>query len=626
MQFDFAQLKPEPKAERPTDPITIFQRLRVTDPSINDLWLAQGDALRGWHEQRNEKDVAISLNTGAGKTLVGLLIGQSLVNETRLLVLYACSSIQLVQQTEKKALGYGLPITTYVSGEFSNDLAAKGEAVCITTYQALFNGKSVFFRSELGGIVFDDAHTAEHLLRDHFSLRINKERFSSIYSSLTAEFADYFDNVGLSASYNEICAEKSNRILLVHPAELPRARTAVPELLAKSSIRSDESTTFAWAHLKDRIDLCAVIIGSHEITITPAFVPVRTLPYFLSDIRRIYLSATLSASDAFVRTFGRKPSLQIRPSTTVGECERMILVPSKTQGVDDDIEVARIATRSQKTLILVPSYARAEKWSPLKPPPKDRATNAIEEFKGAKPPKKLLLPARYDGVDLPGEMCRVVIIDDLPSGIGPLERYLWEYLRFSNSLRTAVASRVVQSFGRISRGMSDHGVVLLTGRRLVEWLQVPKNVASLPRFLQKQLQLGFQMSANVTPENVPSMVESCLSRSPEWISAYERFIRDAAPEAETPEPEKLADIALSETKYAQHLWNRDYSGAASQLQKTLDDAEVLSTNTACWHKLWIGYAIECSGDKENAGSLYRQAHALLERSMYLVELRQLSAT
>jgi len=107
MPIDFSKLKAPPKEERPIDPIALFQRLRVSDASINDLWLAQGDALREWHKKRDEKDVAISLNTGAGKTLVGLLIGQSLVNEMRSMVLYACSSIQLVLQTAKKPRATG---------------------------------------------------------------------------------------------------------------------------------------------------------------------------------------------------------------------------------------------------------------------------------------------------------------------------------------------------------------------------------------------------------------------------------------------------------------------------------------------------------------------------------------
>jgi hypothetical protein len=611
MPIDFSKLKAPPKEERPIDPIALFQRLRVTDPSINDLWLAQGDALREWHKKRDEKDVAISLNTGAGKTLVGLLIGQSLVNEMRSMVLYACSSIQLVMQTAKKAEGYGLPSTTYFKGEFNNDLAARGDAVCLTTYQALFNGKSKFFNREIAGIVFDDSHAAEHLLRDHYSLHISKERFGSLYSAIANEFADYFHAVGLASSFDEVMAGTGNRLLLAPPFETRRAHSAILKQLQDSQVPTDfEATAFAWEHLKDRIDLCAFIISSSEITITPPFVPVRTLPYFSSAIRRVYLSATMSAMDVFVRTFGRRPSSEIKPKTTAGECERMILIPQKMVGVADDLTVAKKAIVPYKTLILVPSYTRAEKWADLvKSPAKDSATEAIEDFKQAKGTEKLLLTARYDGVDLPGDMCRVVVIDDLPSGVGQLERYLWEYLKFSSTLRTAIASRVVQSFGRISRGMSDHGVALITGRGLVEWLQVPKNLAALPRFLQKQLQLGFQMSAGAPGTDLPELIKSCLSRDRGWIDAYEQYLRDAGHEDALPEPATVADLALAEAKFAQDMWHRDFDAAASHLQKTLDDAGNFSASTACWHKLWLAYALGCSGDSETATTLYQQAHA-----------------
>jgi hypothetical protein len=609
MPIDFSKLKAAPKQERPIDPIAIFRGLRVADSSINDLWLAQGDALRAWHEKRDEKDVAISLNTGAGKTLVGLLIGQSLVNEMRSTVIYACSSIQLVLQTAKKAEGYGLPSTTYVRGDFNNDLSAKGEAVCLTTYHALFNGKSRFFNKEIAGIVFDDAHTAEHLLRDHFSLRINKERFDQLYSAIAAEFADYFHAVGLSSSFDEIVGGTGNGLLLAPPFEVRKAQAAILKCLHDSPVSEDDSTTFAWEHLKDRIDLCAFILSPAEITITPAFIPVRTLPYFSSAIRRVYLSATLSAQDVFVRTFGRKPSLQITPTTTAGECERMIMVPGKMDGAADDLDAAKNAIEPHKTLILVPSYARAKQWADVvEPPPRETATEEIENFKQAKDAKKLLLTARYDGVDLPGDMCRVVVIDDLPSGIGPLERFLWEYLKFSNTLRTAIASRVVQSFGRISRGMSDHGVALITGRKLVEWLQVPKNVASLPRFLQKQLQLGFQMSGGQSVDQIPESIRSCLERDRNWVEAYERFMREAGHEEDMPEPATVAELALAEAKFGQDLWHREYASAALHLQKTLDDARNFSTSTACWHKLWLGFALECNGDSETAALLYQQAH------------------
>ena len=346
----------------------------------------------------------------------------------RSLVLYACSSIQLVLQTAKKAEGYGLPSTTYIKGDFNNDFAARGEAVCLTTYQALFNGKSRFFNKDIAGIVFDDAHAAEHLLRDHYSLHITKERFEKLYSAIANEFADYFHSVGLAISFDEVIEGKGNRLLLAPPFEVRRTHSAILKLLHESNVPTDfEATAFAWEHLKDRIDLCAFIISPAEITITPPFIPVRTLPYFSSSIRRVYLSATLSALDVFVRTFGRKPSSQIRPSTTAGECERMILIPQKMAGVADDVVVTQHAISPYKTLILVPSYPRSEEWvNTAQPPPKESATDVIEDFKKAKSAEKLLLAARYDGLDLPGDMCRVVVIDDLPSGIGPLERFMWE--------------------------------------------------------------------------------------------------------------------------------------------------------------------------------------------------------
>jgi hypothetical protein len=185
---------------------------------------------------------------------------------------------------------------------------------------------------------------------------------------------------------------------------------------------------------------------------------------------------------------------------------------------------------------------------------------------------------------------------------------MWEYLKFSSTLRSAIASRVVQSFGRISRGMSDHGVAIITGQALVEWLQIPKNVAALPLFLQKQLQLGFQMSAGTSVADVPEMIKNCLSRERGWIETYERFMDEAAHEEAIPEPGTVSELALAEAKYAYDLWHRDYTSAASHLQKILDESGRFSVSTACWHKLWLAFALECGGDAETANTLYQQAH------------------
>lgn len=612
MAFNFANLQPEKKAKSIIEPIELFQSLRVNDSSINDLWLAQGDALRSWHQQREKKDLAVSLNTGAGKTLVGLLMAQSLVHETKGLVLYACSSIQLVKQTEAKALGYGLPITTYINGSFSNELANSGKSACITTYQALFNGRSVFANREIAGIIFDDAHAAEHLLRDHFTLQLKRDTFAQLYSDLVAIFRNYFHKAGKVSSFDEIVEGRLSKLLLVHPAETRGAHHAILTALRAAKVDQAQSTLFAWEHLKDHIDVCAFLLSGEAITISPPFIPVRVLPYFAQrDTRRIYLSATFIGEDAFIRTFGRRPNAVISPNTTAGECERMILIPSLMPNAANDQALAQEAITQHKALILTPSSQRAKIWSEIATPTRENVAETIEEFKKTKLPQKLLLTGRYDGVDLPGDTCRLVVIDELPTGMGPLERFLWEYLGLTSMLRTTVASRVVQSFGRISRGMSDHGVAIITGKRLVGWLQVLRNQEILPRFLQKQLLLGAQMSAAMKSQDIDSSIQSCLQRNSSWVEAYENYMGQAECEDTISPPPILAELALAETKFAEAMWLRDFAKAAATLQETLEGSSQFSSRWHGWHKLWVGFAFDCLGDSPAAATLYRHAFATL---------------
>lgn len=610
MPFDFSKIKPRKKEELPTDPIELFQKLKVSDPGINDLWLAQGDALRKWHENRSKENIGIVLNTGAGKTLVGLLIAQSLVNETNDKVLYACSSIQLVEQTAEKANGYGLDVTTYYRRNFNNDLFARAKAPCITTYQALFNGKSRFFREQISAIVFDDAHAAEHLLRDHFSLRISRSTFPGVFSEILALFKSYHEKVGKAASYSELEYPDARMLFFIPPFEIKTQSAELLRILQEADFQNTIDTMFAWEHIRDHVDTCCILISGSDITITPPFVPVGTMPYFKKGIRRVYLSATLSAPDAFTRTFGKIPDEVVAPSTTAGECERLILFPSQIEIDQEDTEIAKEIVQHKKTLILVPTYARATQWQGVaEPPPKEDVSHYVDEFRKGSGTEKLLLAARYDGVDLPGDTCRVMVIDDLPMGVGPLEKFLWEHLGLANTLRSAIASRIVQSFGRISRGMSDHGVVILTGRRLVDWVLVPKNKGVLPAFLQKQIALGDMVSEQAsTISDLVSAAEHCLTRDKGWTGAYNDFMADAEPEDHDTDTELLTRLAKSESEYGLSMWQRDFDRAAKVLLSTLEDAFSLSASTGAWHCLWLGSAYQRLGDNNRAQELFNRAH------------------
>lgn len=614
MPIDFSRISRPKDSKRIVEPIELFQSLRVSDPAINDMWLAQGDALRNWHVNRAQSDIAIVLNTGAGKTLVGLLAAQSLVNETRGHIAYACSSIQLVEQTAAKAVGYGLPVTTYFRRDFSNELYQSGRAPCITTYQALFNGKSRFFREALEAIVFDDAHAAEHLIRDQFTLRLPKEALRTPFSQIAALFHGYFASIGMGTGFGEtIERAHATRSWFVPPFALRERFGELSRVLAEAKLDERQDTMFVWEHVRDHLDLCCLFISGTEITFTPPIVPTLSLPYFQKTVRRLYLSATLTAEDAFVRTFGKAPEQIIAPTTTAGECERLILAPrlNASCGVDDHTVTEEII-RDRKALILVPSTKHAEKWRELAgDQPSDNVTQQVDDFKNAKTAKKLVLVARYDGVDLPGDTCRVMVVDELPSGVGPLERYLWEKLGLDKLLRSTVASRIVQSFGRISRGMSDHGVVILTGKSLIDWLLIPVNQAALPEFLRQQLELG--IAASETAEDCDSLIAAagqCLNRERNWLTSYQNYMEESDTDQVADVDAEALSISKAEAEFGNALWVRDYTAAALALSSSLDETFAASRNAGAWHTLWLGYTYDLLGNSTEAHERYRRARAI----------------
>jgi superfamily II DNA or RNA helicase len=120
--MDFSKLGSTKKTAAPVDPIEIFETLPSLPGTFNDLWRGQDKALAQWHAHRGKGDVLVSLNTGAGKTIAGLLIARSLINEGLENVMYVCSTIDLVRQTSEEAKRIGIEHTTRVQRAFSNEL------------------------------------------------------------------------------------------------------------------------------------------------------------------------------------------------------------------------------------------------------------------------------------------------------------------------------------------------------------------------------------------------------------------------------------------------------------------------------------------------------------------------
>lgn len=130
---DFDSLRQQKTKKMSIRPQDIFRRLPKPD-GINDLYESQGKVLTDWFDNRENKDTVIKLHTGGGKTLVGLLMAQSCINEKGESVLYLCPTQQLVSQTLEKAEALSLNAVPYVKKKPLDDDFINGKAIMVCTY------------------------------------------------------------------------------------------------------------------------------------------------------------------------------------------------------------------------------------------------------------------------------------------------------------------------------------------------------------------------------------------------------------------------------------------------------------------------------------------------------------
>ena len=612
-------LRRQSDRQGPVEPLALFESLTLRSAAVQEIWRPQADALRDWHNARDVRDIVLKLNTGAGKTLIGLIAAQSIVNETHGKVLYVCANNQLLEQTKEKAVEYGIETSTYYRGQWTGDAYHRGLGPVLTNYQAVFNGKSVFQREQLVGTVFDDAHTAHAIIRDQFTICLDRDRFGSLYNSVIELTRDHFRDMGRGTIFDEVVSRRDSATVLFVPTFLsaPLADRLI-DLLHENDVSEDRQTKFAWEHLRAHIKDCAVLLHARRIEITPVLPPVNDLQLFQDDVRRLYLSATLPADDDFCRTFGRYPAKVIEPGGRAGDTERMILLAPQESTDEQAVAWIKKLIDERKALIMVPYGEAADRWHDIASVFRsDEGHARIRQFAKSSN-EKLVFVARYDGVDLPGEDCRVLVIYGLPVGATLMERFFGYHLRVGLASDSLIASRLVQMMGRISRGMADYGVVLMLGQQLVNWILAPANLALLPSHLRRQLKLGAVLRDSHAEFPAHKLLPSCLGREQDWIDLYEEYMRgeghtEAKVENEDHEggdDRQRPRFPSVERRFLELMWDGRHEDAAMKLDRHLDLAFDESPRLGAWYMHWQAHALTIAGRLEQATSVYRKAGEL----------------
>jgi hypothetical protein len=591
------------KRSRPTVPEDIFKTLTLRG-SVENMWEPQAGALRQWHLIRSEKDAVVEMTTGGGKTLVGLLIGQSLVNETNGKILYVCATKQLIEQTAARAQECSIPVATYFGGNWANRPVFDGcTGVCITNYAALFNGKSIFRNEDLRGIIFDDAHVANNSIRSQFTIHIGHDH--AAFRPISNCFRDYFARNN-QQQFEEAIQGFPMALLFVPQFQVKRHAKAITKILVDNGVADNKETLFTWAHLKDHIGFCTMLLSGTGIAITPAVLPLFTLPYFASETRRVYLTATLPSQIEFLRTFGVQGTKRVTPGGKSGEAQRLFIF---APGIDDDEHrtVAADLVSELKACIICPSNTAAEAW----PPTAIRFESAqghaaIEAFANSTDPQKLVLVARYDGIDLPGDACRVLILDGLPVGSSLIDRFLDQGLKIERLRAAHIATRIIQAIGRIFRSNTDHGAVVLCGDDLQSWLRDPNNQRFMPQLLQQQVQLGAELRRMVDEGKATyaDLLKAVLVGRKDWDELYANHVSafDAASQPE--DPAWFVELVAKERDAYARLWEHNFPLAVTKYSELAAEAEKNDPRLAAWYRHWLGCAADWNGNDIQSGQAY----------------------
>jgi replicative superfamily II helicase len=300
-------------------------------------------------------------------------------------------------------------------------------------------------------------------------------------------------------------------------------------------------------------------------------------------VRRIYMSATIADDSEIVRTFGASREAVATPITSAslaGVGERMILVPELMKLAREAITplvksiAVWIAQNKGGAAILAPSGPVAKTWSDVAIYPETtRAVSVrVAAMQNGSFHGPLVLANRYDGIDLAGGACRLLVLDGLPQGASDYDMYRVNVIADS-AVNSLLAQRIEQGIGRGTRGAGDYWVVVLIGSRLVGWIGRKNNLTHLTASTRVQLKMGQEVSEAVTTRNeVGQTMLKCLNRDPDWVAYHASELADAAHSA----PVDLLALRIAGVeRYAFQLQRLgQFEPAIQALEKLIDDEEL----------------------------------------------------
>ena len=555
---DFTQYIRADTAVSSIDPIKIFESLdrRASHTALRPV---QTEALAALHERRDERDLVLKLSTGAGKTTVALVYLYSHMREKRQPAVYLCPTTQLAEQVVAEAAHLGIEAVLYPRGEphpGANALA--GRAIVVCSYDKLFNAKTTFDRDDVQltpcALVLDDAHSGIQEVRDSFSLRIEVgEIYDQLLRILAPACKEYHPGqwTGIERKDSAASLEVPFWIwasILEDVREVLEEHSKVPPYV------------FVWGYLRDQLRWCRCVIAGRGIEIFLDVPAVHLARPYKEANHRVFMSATLSDDSSLVRELGCSATAAcspILPPSDGGIGERMVLAPSLIDPELDRnkvMEWCKFLSKHVRVAVLSSSEKRAREWEVVgaKVELGSQVSKTVSELRRGQL-DFVAFAQRYDGVDLPDDACRVLVLDGMPMGAGIAEDHDRSIPGRPEGELRRWTYRIEQGMGRAVRSHADYAVIILAGPGLCNFLAKRDVRDLLGVGTRAQMDLAEEMvdiakdSGDRPDAAVVDMIKKCINRDAGWRSFYDSRVRKKTREL-PPEPNEQ-QVQLAEAEH-----------------------------------------------------------------------------
>lgn len=584
---DFKKRLSGKKVIAPTDPVALYDTLdRAHDKG--PLRPAQQAVLTEWYTSRQEqRDVIVKLHTGQGKTLIGLLMLQSRLNDGKGPVMYLCPDNFLITQTCDQAKQFG--IKTCIADPDLPEEFHNSKAILVTSVQKLFNGLTKFGLNrdsiDVGTILMDDAHACSDSIREQCRIRIPKE--DAAYQSIRTLFEADLEHQGVG-TFADIQNHKRDAFLPIPYWAWIDHESDIAQILAAATDRNP--VKFAWPVLKNMLAHCQCVVSGVALEIEPHIPPLAAFGSYWKAPHRIFMSATVTDDAFLIKGLQLSPETITRPLTYSKESwsgEKMVLLPSLIHEELDRSTIVKwlgepMPSRSFGVVALVSSFSNSRDWEGYGAviAKKGTMTEIVGSLRRGEFEKAVVLANRYDGVDLPDDACRILVFDGKPYSESLIDLHQEDCRPDSEATLMRTVRTIEQGMGRSVRGEKDYSVIIIVGGDITRMVREKRSRKHLSSQMATQIEIGLQIAEMAAEEikegkspinALQGLLNQCLGRDTGWKAFYTEQMAEVEPSLPN---DRILKAFVAELNAESAFVKGDYQGAVAQLQDSLDNGSV----------------------------------------------------